>query len=65
MNLLSGLDRTLADTKFSMTDMEFYGQLGDCQLLKDSSARNYLYNLRSTVAFSAICNLLVFVSLFC
>jgi len=64
MKLLSSLDRTLADTKFSMTDMEFHGQLGDCQLLKDSAARNYLYNLLSTFAFIAVCNLLVFLSLF-
>ena len=65
MKLLSDLDRTLTDAKFFMTDMEFHGQLGDCQLLKDSAARNYLYNLLSTIAFSAICNLLVCLSLYC
>ena len=61
--MLSGLDRTLADTKCSMTDMEFHGQLGGCQLLKNSAARNFMYNFLSTVAFSALCNLLVFLSL--
>jgi hypothetical protein len=51
---LSGLDRTLADTKSSMKDMEFHGKLADRQILQDFAAWNYLYNLLSTVAFSAI-----------